>query len=115
MSVPYNETPDQESEFASMRDSFYILMNLNQFKMKPVISMTREAEGLLRIMLFSKDLRLVGKRKTLGQLRYRLAQELRSNRRRGVVPIFISTMWFILALGISIEAGMVSGTSPNMC
>ncbi|KAH7074571.1 hypothetical protein BKA63DRAFT_316279 [Paraphoma chrysanthemicola] len=104
MSVPYNETPDENSEFASMRDSFYILMNLNQYKMKPVISMTREAEGLLRIVLFSKDLKLVGRKKTLSHMRFRLAQDLRSNRRRGVVPIFISTLWFILALGISIEA-----------
>jgi hypothetical protein len=105
MSIPYSETPDEESEFASMRDSFYILMNLNQFKMKPVISMTREAEGLLRIVLFSKELRLIDKKKTLSQMRRRLAQDLRSNRRRGVVPIFISTLWFILALAISIEAG----------
>jgi hypothetical protein len=105
MSVPYNKTPDIDSEFASMRDSFYILMNLNQYKMKPVISMSREAEGLLRIVLFNGDLKLVGKKKTLSQMRYRLAQDLRSNRRRGVVPIFISTLWFLVALGISIEAG----------
>ncbi|KAH5054512.1 hypothetical protein HBI37_235460 [Parastagonospora nodorum] len=104
MAVPYNETPDVNSEFASMRDSFYILMNLNQYKMKPVISMTREAEGLLRIVLFSKGLKLVGRKKTLSQMRYRLAEDLRSNRRRGVVPIFISTLWFLFALGISIEA-----------
>jgi hypothetical protein len=90
-----------------MRDSFYILMNLNQHKMKPVISMTREAEGLLRIVLFSKELKLVGRKKTLSHMRYRLAQDLRSNRRRGVVPIFISTLWFVLALGISIEAGIL--------
>lgn len=105
MSVPYNTTPPPDSDFASMRDSFYILMNLNQYKMKPVISMTREAEGLLRIALFSADLPLLGRRKTLSQMRQRLAQDLRSNRRRGVVPIFISTLWFVLALGISIEAG----------
>jgi hypothetical protein len=108
MSVPYNEAPGPDSEFASMRDSFYILMNLNQYKMKPVISMTREAEGLLRVVLFSQNLKLVGRRKTLSQMRFRLAQDLRSNRRRGVVPIFISTLWFILALGISIEAGRFS-------
>lgn len=107
MSVPYDETPDEKSEFASMRDSFYILMNLNQYKMKPVISMSREAEGLLRIVLFSDDLKLLGKQKTLGQIRKRLAQDLRSNRRRGVVPVFISTLWFIFALGISVEAGKV--------
>jgi hypothetical protein len=105
MAVPYNNTPDQHSEFASMRDSFYILMNLNQYKMKPVISMSREAEGLLRIALFSKKLRLVRTRKTLSQKRLKLAHDLRSNRRKGVVPIFLSTLWFILALGISIEAG----------
>jgi hypothetical protein len=105
MAVPYNETPSPGSEFANMRDSFYILMNLNQYKMKPVISMTREAEGLLRIAIFSKELKLVGRRKTLSQMRDRLAQDLRSNRRRGVVPIFISTLWFVFALGISIEAG----------
>ncbi len=105
MAVPYNETPDEESEFASMRDSFYLLMNLNQYKMKPVISLTREAEGLLRIVLFSKNIKLLGKKKTLSEMRFRLAQDLRSSRRKGVVPVFISTLWFVLALGISVEAG----------
>ncbi|KAL5121718.1 hypothetical protein ACEQ8H_000405 [Pleosporales sp. CAS-2024a] len=104
MAVAYDETPKEDSDFASMRDSFYILMNLNQYKMKPVISMTREAEGLLRIVLFSKELKLVGRTKTLSQMRYRVAQDMRSNRRRGVVPIFISTLWFLFAVGISIEA-----------
>lgn len=108
MAVPYDESPDPDSEFASMRDSFYILMNLNQYKMKPVISMTREAEGLLRVALFSKELRLIGTHKTLGQKRLKLAHDLRSNRRKGVVPIFLSTLWFILALGVSIEAGKYS-------
>jgi hypothetical protein len=105
MSIPYTSSPSPDSEFAGMRDSFYILTNLNQYKMKPVISMTRESEGLLRIVLFSSDLKPLGKKKTLGQMRRRLAQDLRSNRRRGVVPIFISTLWFVLALGISVEAG----------
>ncbi|KAJ4358910.1 hypothetical protein N0V95_002616 [Ascochyta clinopodiicola] len=114
LAVPFDDTPDQYSEFASMRDSFYILMNLNQYKMKPVISMTREAEGLLRIALFSKDLKLLGTSKTLNQKRVKLAQDLRSNRRRGVVPIFISTLWFILALGISIEAAFGDlGSNPQ--
>ncbi|KAF1362030.1 hypothetical protein EJ07DRAFT_109422 [Lizonia empirigonia] len=104
LAVPYNDRPDQQSEFASMRDSIYILMNLNQYKMKPVISMTREAEGLLRILLFSKELRLLGTGTTLSEKRLKLARDLRNNRRRGVVPIFLSTLWFVLALGISIEA-----------
>lgn len=107
MAIPYDASiPDENSEFSSIRDSFFILMNLNQYKMKPVISMTKEAEGLLRIALFSEDLVLLGSRRTLRQLRAKLARDLRSNRRRGVVPIFISTLWFLLALGISIEAGV---------
>ena len=105
MAIPYEVLPDEDSEFSSIRDSFFILMNLNQYKMKPVISMTKEAEGLLRIALFSEDLTLLGSKKTLSALRAKLARDLRSNRRRGVVPIFISTLWFLLALGISIEAG----------
>lgn len=104
MALPYGEIADEESEFASVRDSFYILMNLNQYKMKPPISMTREAEGLLRIMLFSKDLKLIGTNKTLSQMRRKLAYDLRSNRRRGVVAVFISTLWFLVALGISVES-----------
>ncbi|KAF2107517.1 hypothetical protein BDV96DRAFT_505852, partial [Lophiotrema nucula] len=105
MALPYDAPiPGEASDFASIRDSFYILMNINQYKMKPVISMTKEAEGLLRIVLFSKDLELVGTRKTLSQMRLKLAQEIRGNRRRGVVPVFISTLWFIVSLGISIEA-----------
>jgi hypothetical protein len=114
MAVPYNETPDERSEFASMRDSFYILMNLNQYKMKPVISMTREAEGLLRVMLFSNELKLLGTHKTLSQKRLKLAQSLRSNRRRGVVPVFLSTLWFVLALIISIEAGTMRVSDCNL-
>lgn len=101
MSAPYDgPLPGMESDFASMRDSFYLLMNINQYKMKPLISMTKEAEGLLRIALFSKNLQLIGSRKTLNQIRQKLARELRSNRRRGVVPVFISTLWFLFSLGI---------------
>jgi hypothetical protein len=106
MALPYDgPIPGEHSEFSSIRDSFYILMNLNQYKMKPVISMTKEAEGLLRIVLFSEDLKLIGTRKTLSQMRLKLARELRQNRRRGTVPVFISTLWFVVSLGISIEAG----------
>jgi hypothetical protein len=106
MAAPYDgPVPDEDSDFASIRDSFYLLMNTNQYRMKPVVSLTREAEGLLRIVLFSKDLKLLGSNKTLKEMRRKLAQDLRSNRRRGVVPVFISTMWFLFSLGISIEAG----------
>ena len=108
MSIPYEDRfPDENSNFADIRDSFYLLMNFNQYELKPLISMTKEAEGLLRICLFSKDLKLVGTDKTINQVRRKLARTLRSNRRRGVVPVFISTLWFLLAVGISIDSGML--------
>jgi hypothetical protein len=107
MSIPYDEYPGENSDFADIRDSFYLLMNFNQYKLKPLISMTKEAEGLLRICLFSKDLKLLGTKKTLNHTRRKLAWGLRSNRRRGVVPVFISTLWFLFSVGISIELGTV--------
>ena len=106
MAIPYEDPiPDEESDFADLRDSFYLLMNFNQYKMKPLISMTKEAEGLLRICLFSKDLKLLGPNKSLNATRRKLVKMLRSNRRKGVVPVFISTLWFLFSVGISIESG----------
>jgi hypothetical protein len=105
MASPYDDLPDEESDFSLMRDSFYILMNTNQYKMKWPICMTKEAEGLLRILLFSKDFHLVGSKRSLREKRTNLAKELRSNRRRGVVPVFISTVWYLFSLGISIQSG----------
>ncbi|KAE9993010.1 hypothetical protein EG327_006979 [Venturia inaequalis] len=105
MAIPYDgPVPDENSDFASIRDSFYLLMNINQYGMKPGISLTKEAEGLLRIMLFGKDLRLLGSKKSLNAARRKLVRELRSNRRRGVVPVFISTLWFLFSLAISIQS-----------
>jgi hypothetical protein len=104
MSIPYSGPfPGEDSNFADLRDSFYLLMNFNQYKLKPLISMTKEAEGLLRIALFSKDLKLLGMDKTLNQMRRKLAATLRSNRRKGTVPVFISTLWFLFSVGISVE------------
>jgi len=108
MAIPYDgPLPDEDSDYADLRDSFYLLMNFNQYKMKPLVSMTKEAEGLLRICLFSKSLKLKGTNKTLTEMRRKLARSLRSNRRRGVVPVFISTLWFLFSVGISIESGIV--------
>ncbi|RDI87983.1 hypothetical protein Vi05172_g1914 [Venturia inaequalis] len=105
MAISYDgPLPDENGDFASIRDSFYLLMNINQYGMKPGISLTKEAEGLLRIMLFGKDLRLLGSKKSLNAARRKLVRELRSNRRRGVVPVFISTLWFLFSLAISIQS-----------
>ncbi|KAF1815347.1 hypothetical protein P152DRAFT_446422 [Eremomyces bilateralis CBS 781.70] len=104
MSIPYDErVPDRGSDFASLRDSFFILTNMNQYTMKPVISLKKEVEGLLRIVLFSKDLPLKGTNTSLQDTREELAQNLREGRKRGVVPVFIATAWFLFSLAISIQ------------
>lgn len=103
MALPYEvDRPGINSDWASMRDSFYILTTMNQYQIEPSISSKKEAEGLLRIVLFSKDLRLL-KGKSLLQKRSKLAQQLRASRKRGVVPVYISTMWFIFSLALSIQ------------
>jgi hypothetical protein len=89
MAVPYRQLPGPDTDFAEIRDSFYLLTIMNQFTMKAQESMKREAEGLLRIMLFSKDLRLQSEGKSLRSMRQQLAQDLRENRRGGAVPAFI--------------------------
>lgn len=104
MAVRYDDRSRfEDSDLGSIRDSLYILMNMNQYTIKPMASLTKEAEGLLRIVLFSKDLRLRGTDAKLKEVRGELACMLRERRRRGVVPVFISTGWFLFSLGISIQ------------
>jgi hypothetical protein len=105
MAVPYDyKSSSKHTDFGNIRDSFYILTTINQYSIKPVASLKDEAEGLLRIVLFSKDLRLSGTNVSLRAMRQELAQTLRKRRRRSVVPVYISTLWFIFALAISIQA-----------
>jgi hypothetical protein len=104
MAVPYDQVPDRETDFGSMRDSMYLLLAMNQYTMRPTAMLEKEAEGLLRIVLFSKDLKLKGTSKTLRQMRRIIARELREMRRRGAVPVFVSTMWFLFAFALSIQA-----------
>ncbi|GME43259.1 hypothetical protein GTA08_BOTSDO04595 [Neofusicoccum parvum] len=73
--------PDEQSHFSSIRDSFYILMTMNQYTMRRSEALNKEAEGLLRIVLFSKDLQLRGKdgkEKRLNKVRQDLAHKLRA-------------------------------------
>jgi hypothetical protein len=87
MAVPYEATPERRTDFGSMRDSMYLLLAMNQYNMKHDAAVyKKEAEGLLRIVLFSKDLKLTDTDKTLRQMRRILARELREMRRRGAVP-----------------------------
>ncbi|KAF1839412.1 hypothetical protein BDW02DRAFT_151108 [Decorospora gaudefroyi] len=106
MAVKYEETPDCETDFGSMRDSMYLLLVMNQYTLKSTAmakELQKEAEGLLRIALFSKDLVLTDTAKPLYEMRTILARELREMRRRGVVPVFVSTMWFLFAFALSIQ------------
>jgi hypothetical protein len=87
MAVRYDETPERRSHFGSMRDSMYLLLAMTQYTMNPAaIKREKEAEGLLRIALFSKDLKLTDTNQKLRHMRRILARELREMRRRGVVP-----------------------------
>jgi hypothetical protein len=147
LATKYEDKSNNNKNFLSIRDSFYLLMTMNQYTMKEHVLQKKEAEGLLRIALFSKDLRLLKpgvdpdseiyraylrradpsaqlyweepeqvpigplrsegdleSRDELNQLRQTLASELRFARRRGVVPVFISTLWFVFSLGLSIQA-----------
>lgn len=64
-----------------------------------------EAEKLLRVALFSDSLKLNVDENTSGliQKRCELATLIRKGRKKGVVPVFISLMWFIFSLAISIQ------------
>lgn len=65
------------------------------------------AEKLLRIALFSDNLQLIpteDRTRSLVKRRYDLAKLIRRGRRRGVVPVFITIMWFLFSLAISIAA-----------
>ncbi|KAF2721248.1 hypothetical protein K431DRAFT_224609 [Polychaeton citri CBS 116435] len=106
---------ERREHFTSIRDSFYLLMTMNQYQINRKIRVRREASGLLRMVLFSKDLHLLKsshiqqRRNHFGQerldtLRRALAQDLRKTRRRGVVPVFVSVMWFLFSLSISIQS-----------
>nr|OQO19826.1 hypothetical protein B0A51_13516 [Rachicladosporium sp. CCFEE 5018] len=147
LAVPYDrKITSPGTNFGSIRDSFYLLMTMNQFTMRPHVRQRKEAEGLLRVALFSKDLRLLRPGKSpegritrasfdlapgqfgvwnpgpgsdtytprpdidmepegqLNKLRQDLAQKMRDGRKRGVVPVFISTLWFLFALALSVQS-----------
>jgi hypothetical protein len=78
---------------------------MNQYSLRPGIPQV-EAEKLLRIALFSDTLKLAADEqpnKTLPARRRKLARSLRTGRKQGAVPVFLSSMWFMFAMGVSIE------------
>ena len=64
-----------------------------------------EAERLLRLALFSNLLPLNGSAdsNSLVKRRTELAQNFREGRKKGVVPVFLSFLWFVFALVLSIQ------------
>ncbi|KAL9034411.1 MAG: hypothetical protein Q9180_005423 [Flavoplaca navasiana] len=105
MATKYNEYPDSDSEFSIMRDSLYILAIMNQYSVTPGVPPV-EAERLLRLALFSNILRLPASRDdpaSLVKRRTELASNLREDRKKGVVPVFVSFLWFVFSLGLTID------------
>ena len=105
MSTKYDEYPPEDSQFSYMRDSLYILCIMNQYTPNPSLPPV-EAEHLLRLALFSNLLQLKGsdeERDSLLSRRTVLAKALREGRKKGVIPVFVSFLWFVFALVLSIE------------
>lgn len=60
-----------------------------------------EAEKLLRVALFSDTLTLgQDEQETLPMKRQKLAYRLRAGRRQGLVPVFVSLIWWMFGLGM---------------
>lgn len=107
MATRYEDVPGPESDFANMRDSMLILSVMNQYSTR-FRTCGQAAEKLLRIALFSNSLQLSSvadeNRTSLVMRRRKLATTLRNGRKRGIVPVFITVMWFLFALAISIQS-----------
>ena len=133
MATQYDDIPDADSQFAQMRDSLHILSVMNQCKfslepfewriltvraftdlINPELTKKKEsliaAEKLLRIALFSDELPMTTDF-SLTDRRKKLAGTIRAFRKKGVIPVFVSTLWFLLALAISIQTAF--GESSN--
>lgn len=107
MATPYDEFPGEDSQFAQMRDSLYILSVMNQYLIRRDLVGRDEtmiaAEKLLRIALFSDELPMTTEASLTDQ-RKKLAGTIRVFRKKGVIPVFVSTLWFLLAMAISIQS-----------
>ena len=130
MATKYDEYPPEGSEFSMMRDSMFILCIMNQctymlcLELRQVPSIRGhyaynwfsdsfkpslppiESERLLRLALLSNLIQLNGSkdpRDSIVARRTLLARALREGRKKGVIPLLVSFLWFVFALALSIE------------
>lgn len=114
---PTIENPDgkrDRSEYASYRDAFFILSVMNQFTININFN-GAAAEKLLKVALFSKQLRLpLAEAADLEEARQALARDTREARKRGTVQCFLSQLWFIFGMVISIQSsfGLLGQNAP---
>ncbi|MCJ1265791.1 hypothetical protein MMC22_005671 [Lobaria immixta] len=92
------DAPDVR-KMLDMRDSLYILSVMNQYTTKSPID-PEEAITLLRVALFAD---ITTPNLDLKARRRKLAMTLREGRKRAVVPVFFTLMWFLFSLAITIE------------
>ncbi|MCJ1425193.1 hypothetical protein MMC29_003081 [Sticta canariensis] len=98
------ESDQPKKNMLEMRDSLYILSVMNQYTVKSPID-PEQAETLLRVALFAD---ITTPTWDLKARREKLALTLREGRKRGIVPVFVTLMWFLFSLAISIQAAFSS-------
>lgn len=102
------------SDYASYRDASFLLSIMNQFTVNPRFN-GASAEKLLKVALFSKELRMpTAAGGSLEQVRQALARDTREARKRGTVQCFLSMLWFIFGMVISIQQsfGLLGQDAP---
>lgn len=113
MSVAYHTAIEEGTEASDFRDAMLILGTMNQFLLDSRLvdgsdEQSRCAEQVLRIALFSK---LETREETLQERRCKVATEIRTHRRGGMVPILLGLVWFLFILGLSIR----NSKPPKIC
>ena len=106
-----------EAEFRDLRDSLYLLSIMNQYAVSREIPQSESWEKLVRVVVFSGSLRLQTGKLLIAKRR-KLVRNARRYRRRGVIPLFISLVWYMFALGISINGGkkhLYSNEKSSLC
>lgn len=104
----------RRSDYASYRDAFFLLSVMNQFTINVHFN-GAAAEKLLKVALFSQQLRLpVAAGGSIEEVRLALARDAREARKRGTVQCFLSQIWFIFGMVISIQQsfGLLGENAP---